>query len=207
MGAGVCVCEVGGGREKESMCVRWGTLRVSDLILNTVPTFDARSLATLLRRAEDHWLQRRHANPACLVLIKTLPTKASASALFGFYSTHWPRMSPPRPDQAAGDAFLGNGDGFLFVLEPRPRKYGWRLRGGDRHFLMCRPHCLAFGGAAVCVDQALEGGTSAASTTFSNTSSILDFSQVSGARMPQLNLSPYILNSNETLSTPGVRGA
>ena len=188
------------------MCALGDTARQRSYLVHCT-AFDARSLATLLRRAEDHWLQRRHANPACLVLIKTLPTKASASALFGFYSTHWPRMSPPRPDQAAGDAFLGNGDGFLFVLEPRPRKYGWRLRGGDRHFLMCRPHCLAFGGAAVCVDQALEGGTSAASTTFSNTSSILDFSQVPGARMPQLNLSPYILNPNETLSTPGVRGA
>ena len=66
---------------------------------------------------------------------------------------------------------------------------------------------LPLGGAAVCVDQALEGGTSAASTTFSNTSSILDFSQVPGARMPQLNFSPYILNPNEILSTPGVRGA
>ena len=90
MGAGVCVCEGGGGREKERMCVRWGTLRVSDLILYTVPRLML--AASLLCSAGRRTTGCKDGTPTPLALCSSKPFQQKQARAPSLAST--PRTGP-----------------------------------------------------------------------------------------------------------------
>ena len=65
--------------------------------------------------------------------------------------------------------YFGNGETFLFRLQPNFEKYGWTRK--NNHFVLASHECLAFGGGghhALYLDSALEFGSSDHSPTYGN---------------------------------------